>query len=130
MSVWLFLAIALAGGLGAVCRFMVDGAISWRRAGWPSGGALPRSTILINVSGSLLLGFLAGIATAHAVPHGLQLVAGTGFLGGYTTFSTASVETVRLLQEREYGAALVNGLGVALVAILAAGAGLWLGVGP
>ncbi|HEY9477842.1 MAG TPA: CrcB family protein, partial [Microbacteriaceae bacterium] len=50
-----------------------------------------------------------------------------GFLGGYTTFSTASVETVRLLQDGRYPAAVINGLGMLVVSVLAAALGLWLG---
>ena len=57
-----------------------------------------------------------------------QLVVGTGLLGGYTTFSTASVETVQLLDERRWRAALVNGFGVLIIATLAAGLGYLVGV--
>jgi CrcB protein len=52
---------------------------------------------------------------------------GTGFLGGYTTFSTASVETVRILQERRWGAGIAVSLGTLVAAIALAGLGLWLG---
>ena len=52
---------------------------------------------------------------------------GTGFLGGYTTFSTASFETVRLLQERRWAAGLVNGIGTLVVSTATAAFGLWLG---
>jgi len=57
-----------------------------------------------------------------------QLVLGGGLLGGYTTFSTASVETVRLLQERRYVPALVVGLGMLVASVAAAGLGLWIGL--
>jgi CrcB protein len=57
----------------------------------------------------------------------MLLVLGTGLLGGYTTFSTASFETVRLLQEREYVRAATNGFGMLAAAVLAAVLGLWLG---
>jgi CrcB protein len=112
--------LALAGGLGAAVRFMVDGLIRARVR-----TALPWATIFINVSGSLLLGFLAGLVMEGQAPQSLQLILGTGFLGGYTTFSTASLETIRLVQSGRVGLALVNGLGSMAVSVGAAAAGVW-----
>ncbi|XPP26166.1 MAG: fluoride efflux transporter FluC [Leucobacter sp.] len=92
------------------------------------GSGLPWGTIAINLSGSLLLGVLLGLAAGLWVsPEWVQIL-GVGFLGGYTTFSTASFETVRLLQERRRGAALFNGIGVLVAAAAAAGLGYWLGI--
>lgn len=113
--------LGLAGGLGAVARFVVDGVV---RARFRS--ALPLGTMVINVSGSFLLGVIAG-ATLHGAPAALQAVAGTGFLGGYTTFSTASVETVRLVQARRVATAAVNALGALALALAGAALGLWAG---
>ncbi|WP_026535164.1 fluoride efflux transporter FluC [Arthrobacter sp. H14] len=113
--------MALAGGLGAGARFVVDGVVRSRFR-----TALPLGTILINVSGSLLLGLLAGLAVSSTVPAGLETVVGVGFLGGYTTFSTANVETVRLIQNHRPVLALINTLGTMLVTVPAAAAGLWL----
>jgi CrcB protein len=123
--------MAIAGGLGAIARFMLDGLIRARlsRAGLNRGRLntmLPLGTMIINVSGSLLLGFVTGLVLFHAIPSDLQLVVGTGFLGGYTTFSTASFETARLIQERQFVAALLNGVGMLLLAVAAAVAGLGL----
>lgn len=112
--------LALAGGLGAAVRFMLDGLIRARVR-----TALPWATIFINVSGSLLLGFLAGLVMEGQAPESLQLILGTGFLGGYTTFSTASLETIRLVQSGRMGLALVNGLGSMAVSVAAAAAGVW-----
>ncbi|OJX70210.1 MAG: chromosome condensation protein CrcB [Micrococcales bacterium 73-13] len=117
-----FLVLALAGGLGAACRLLLDGVVRSR-----ARGALPIGTILINLSGSFLLGLIAGLTAAAALPEEVHLVVGAGFLGGYTTFSTASFETVRLLQERRRLLAALNGLGVLVAATALAGAGLWLG---
>ena len=114
------LLLALAGGLGAAVRFMADGLIRARVR-----TAMPWATILINVSGSLLLGFLAGLVMEGQAPESLQLIVGTGFLGGYTTFSTASLETIRLVQSGRMGLALVNGLGSMAVSVGAAAAGVW-----
>ncbi len=87
-------------------------------------------TIAINLSGSFLLGgLLTGLVTSQvAPPESWQLVLGTGFLGGYTTFSTASYETVRLLQERKTLIGAINALGTLIGATLAAGLGLWAGM--
>lgn len=122
MTIFLALSVGLAGGLGAVARFVLDGLIRSRNK-----TAIPCETILINVSGSLLLGFLAGLALGNSVPAGLHLVVGTGFLGGYTTFSTANVETVRLVQSGRTGTAVANALGTMMLSVLSAAAGLSLG---
>jgi CrcB protein len=124
VSPLLFLAISVAGGVGAALRLAVDGALRPRiRAAYPLG------TTVINVTGSLALGFLVGLAFTGGLSAEWRLVLGTGLLGGYTTFSTASVETVRLLQSRRFAAALANGLGMLVLSVLAASLGLWAGSG-
>ncbi|PZQ88261.1 MAG: fluoride efflux transporter CrcB [Leifsonia xyli] len=122
MTPLLFLTVAVAGGVGAVARFVLDGAIRSR-----FGARMPWGTLAINLSGSFLLGFVVGLAGAGALAGEWRWALGTGFLGGYTTFSTASFETVRMLQERRYGAGLVNGLAQLVVTTALAGLGLWLG---
>ncbi|MDQ0850000.1 CrcB protein [Arthrobacter sp. B3I9] len=119
MNALTILLLGLAGGLGAGTRFVVDGIVRSKIR-----TALPVGTIAINVSGSFLLGLVAGAVMVHAAPVELQAIAGTGFLGGYTTFSTASFETVRLIQSRRTGLALLNGVGTAVAGIGAAAAGL------
>lgn len=119
MSLVDVLALGAAGGLGAVARFVLDGVIRTR-----ARGPLPLGTMTINISGSLLLGLLTGLALAAAMPASSFLIAGTGFLGGYTTFSTASSETVRLLHAGETRAALLAGVGTALISLAGAGTGL------
>ncbi|MFC9556682.1 fluoride efflux transporter CrcB [Rhodococcus sp. NPDC056960] len=113
--------IACAGSAGAVARFVVDGAIRHRRA-----SEFPWATGIINVSGSLLLGFLVGMVLFHTAPHEWQVIAGVGFCGGYTTFSTASFETVRLIQRQRYWAGVANAVGTAASTLAAAAAGLGL----
>ncbi|TDT85986.1 camphor resistance protein CrcB [Arthrobacter sp. AG258] len=122
MNVATIILVGVAGGLGAATRFVVDGLVRSR-----ARTALPVGTIIINVTGSFLLGLLAGAVIVHAAPVELQAIVGTGFLGGYTTFSTASFETVRLIQSRRTGLALLNGIGTAVAAVAAAAAGLALG---
>ncbi len=118
----LFVLVALAGGVGAAARFVLDGLI---RSVVKDGG-LPWGTIVINLTGSLALGLAMGVAARGLLPHDWLLVAGTGFLGGYTTFSTASFETVRLFQDRKYVLGVLNGLGVLVAGVAAAALGLWL----
>jgi CrcB protein len=122
MPLWVVVGLSVAGGLGAVARFLLDAAVKGRiRRRFPIG------TMVINISGSFLLGLVTGLAVSHALEPEWRIIIGTGFLGGYTTFSTASFETVRLALERRWGAALLNGLGMMLGAFLAAGLGLWIG---
>jgi CrcB protein len=67
---------------------------------------------------------LTGLAVFHSVPADLKLIAGTGFCGGYTTFSTASFESVRLIQRGAHLAAIVNTAGTAAVTLGAAALGM------
>ncbi|MGH9300505.1 MAG: fluoride efflux transporter CrcB [Acidimicrobiales bacterium] len=113
MDLWL---IGVGGGLGALSRFLLDRFIRSRVA-----TRIPAGTVAINVSGSLLLGALSGLVLFHGASATLMTVMGTGFCGGYTTFSAASFETVRLVQERCLGAALANTL-ITLIGSLGAGA--------
>ena len=122
MTPLLFAAICAGGGVGAALRFVVDG---WVRSMIRT--PFPLATAMINVSGSFLLGLLTGLSLAGVVPGGWEAALGTGVLGGYTTFSTASVETVRLLVAGENRTALLSGLGVLVVGVLAALLGLWTG---
>jgi fluoride exporter len=91
--------VALLGGLGALLRFAVDGAIAER-----AGSEFPWGTMAVNLSGAFVLGLLAGFAL-----HGdALLLAGTAVLGSYTTFSTWIFETHRLAEEGEPWAAALN----------------------
>jgi CrcB protein len=123
MTPLVFVGVSLAGGLGAAVRLLADGVVRARL-----GGRLPWGTLVINASGSLLLGFLTGLAQAGQLPGLWELVLGGGLLGGYTTFSTASFETVRLLQERRITAAAMNGLGMLLLSVALAFGAYELGV--
>ena len=111
--------VGLAGSAGAAARFVGDGAVRARVA-----SRVPVATIAINLSGSLLLGVLTGLVAFHHAPSALTLVAGTGFCGGFTTFSTSSFETVRLLQQGDLRAAGINTAVTIAGAVAAAAAGL------
>jgi CrcB protein len=112
------LLICAAGGIGAALRLILDGLIRDRVR-----SSYPVATTVINITGSLLLGLLTGLASHQLLPHQWQLIAGTGLLGGYTTFSTASFETVRLIEDRRYIAAAVNGFGMLITGTAAAALG-------
>ncbi|MEY1674513.1 fluoride efflux transporter CrcB [Gordonia sp. ABKF26] len=114
------LAVMVAGALGAVTRFVVDGAVRHR---WPT--TTPWGTFAINVSGSALLGVLAGVVVFHGAPHEWQLIVGTGFCGGYTTFSTASFETVRLVQRNDRWRAGAYAVGTLVASVTACAVGMW-----
>jgi CrcB protein len=113
---------ALAGGFGAAARYALDVTLSRRvdRA-WAR-------LLVINVSGSAVLGLLAGLVSDRVLGTDLHLVLGAGFLGGYTTFSAASLATVRLVAERRWVASLASSLGMLLASVAAAGIGLAAGL--
>jgi CrcB protein len=115
-SGWLALVVGLAGALGAVCRYLADGAIGDR-----TSGVFPFGTLAVNAAGSLLLGLVTGLVLHHGVPAEWRLAVGVGFCGGLTTWSTASFETVRLAEEGALGYALAYAL-VGLAVSCAAGA--------
>lgn len=113
------IAVILAGALGAVLRFIVDSAIKHRRT-----HRFPWTTLLINLTGSAVIGVLAGAVIFHHSSPALLTILGTGFCGGYTTFSTASVESVRLIEQRQWSLALYNTFGTLLGTVGACATGL------
>jgi fluoride exporter len=114
--------VSVAGGFGAAARLVLDGIVSAKfRSAYPIG------TTVINVTGSLLIGLVTSLAISHGLPQLWHVILGSGFLGGYTTFSTASVEVVRLVQAGRYLSALGTALGMLVFSVLAAALGLWLG---
>ena len=114
---WLgFLAVA---GVGAPARYLVDGWVQDR-----TRGAFPWGTLTVNVSGCLALGVVAGLRLYHGLGATPLVVLGSGLLGGYTTFSTFTFETVRLAEAGALDQALRNVAATAVVGLAAAGAGL------
>jgi len=99
VSAWTWLGVALLGGVGANARFLVHSLVAARTA-----SDFPLGTLVVNASGSLLLGVLAGVSLS-----GDALVrAGTATLGSYTTFSTWMLETHLLAAKGRRGAATLN----------------------
>ena len=114
-----WLGLAVAGAIGAPCRYLLDGVVQDR-----IGARFPWGTLVINVSGSFLLGLITGAALYHAFPTTPKIILGTGFCGAYTTFSTWTFETVRLVEEGVPRRAALN-VGLSVAAGLAgAGVGL------
>jgi CrcB protein len=117
----LALVVALAGGAGAVLRALLIHHVSVRR-----DDPLPVGTMLVNASGSLLLGILTGLSLYHGLGSHLLAVIGVGLCGGYTTWSTASWETIHLLHIGHRTEALVYTVGGLAVCLAAAAGGIGL----
>jgi CrcB protein len=118
----LWVGVVLAGGVGAVLRFVVDRAVAHRAARSHYFAGLPFGTLAVNISGAALLGLLGGLALSrHAA-----LLAGTAFVGSYTTFSTWMLETQRLSEERQVRNAVANVVVSIVLGIGAALFGQWI----
>ena len=96
-----FWAIALGAAVGGVTRYYLSAAVQHRM-----GSTFPWGTLLINVTGSILLGFIMHYAlSTRGVSVELRALLTTGFCGGYTTFSTYSYETATLIEDGQLGRA-------------------------
>jgi CrcB protein len=109
-----------AGGLiGAPARFVVDQLVNSR-----TRGVFPWGTYVINATGAFILGLISGLVLYQGLGHLPSALIGTGFCGAYTTFSTFSWETVRLIEEGTPSAAIWNIAGSLVAGLLAAAAGM------
>jgi fluoride exporter len=113
----IWLGVVLAGGVGAVLRFLLDRAVARRAA-----RSFPFGTLVVNISGAALLGLLGSLALSRYA----ALLAGTAFVGSYTTFSTWMLETQRLSEERQVRNAVANILVSIVLGIGAALFGQWI----
>lgn len=114
--------IAVAGALGALARYALEGWVSKRT------GAFPWGTFVVNVTGAFLLGFLFTLLTERlTVTPWFRSTLTIGFLGAYTTFSTLSLETFRLIEDGAYLLGMANALGSLAAGLLAVYAGVVLG---
>ncbi|HIO97362.1 MAG TPA: fluoride efflux transporter CrcB [Leucothrix sp.] len=110
----------LGGGLGAIARYMLSTSINEKLA-----SNFPYGTLIVNVIGSFLMGFLAmWLVEKLGLNPLLRLAIFVGFLGAFTTFSTFSMETLHLFEEGLAGRALLNMLVNVVLSVLA----VWLGV--
>ena len=114
--------VAVAGGLGAVLRYLVDHLVQRH-----VGSDAPLGILVVNLSGSLVLGVLVGSAAHQGVSPAWLTVAGTGLIGAYTTFSTFTFDTVRLAENQQWAYSILNVLVSVVVGVGAAAAGLALG---
>jgi CrcB protein len=108
-------AIAVAGAIGALARYGLEGFVSRRQS-----GAFPWGTFVVNVSGAFALGLVFTLATDRwGLAPWLRSAITIGFLGAYTTFSTLSFETYRLAADRALGLAAANVLGSCAAGLVA-----------
>ncbi|MDU4959611.1 MAG: fluoride efflux transporter CrcB [Sporomusaceae bacterium] len=112
--------VAAGGAAGAVARYLIS---IWAAARF--GPDFPYGTLLVNISGCFMIGMVMTVATERvSLQPYWQLLLGVGFIGGLTTFSAFSLETLRLMQTAAFGPAVAN-IGVNLLAGLTA---TWLGI--
>jgi len=112
-------AVMVAAGVGAVARYAADEVVEHR-----TRGAFPTGTLTVNLTGSVLLGLLTGLALHHGLGHSWFAVLGAGFAGGYTTFSTWAWESLALVEVGARREAVANVVGSYALGLLAAAAGL------
>lgn len=98
-----FFIIGLGGAIGTILRYVMGG-LDYRF----SNGVFPVSTLVVNVTGSLVIGFLWGIIDRFNFSPNMRMFVFIGILGGYTTFSTFSLETFNLMRDGEYRIAIMN----------------------
>jgi CrcB protein len=116
-----WIAIGLAGVVGVLARHLVQTVM-------PRVGGIPWGTFVVNVTGAFAVGVVAGlVAHRFSPPMWIQEAVVVGFLGGYTTFSTFSLETVLLIDRGRYAVAVAYSFGTLASAVIAVILGGWLG---
>ena len=115
--------VGAGGFFGAISRYLVDG---WVSAA--TGGGFPWGTLVVNVTGSFVLGLLFAASVERGVlPSEIRAPVLVGFIGAYTTFSTLTLESWRLVESGSYVLAIANIGGSLLLGLLAVVAGLMIG---
>lgn len=118
----LIVLVGLAGALGALSRYLLGRFIAERLS-----AQFPLGTLIINISGAFVIGLLFALAGHKIISPAIQLVLATGFLGGFTTFSTMSWEGVQLVRGGNTGVGFLYQGGSLLLGLVAATAGMALG---
>jgi CrcB protein len=113
------LLVALGGAIGSAARYLVGALVANQ-----FGPDFPWGTFIVNVSGSFLIGVILSFVGGGQLPAGARPFLAVGIMGGYTTFSTYSHETLQLIQGGEFGAATFNTLGQVVTGLV----GVYLGV--
>jgi len=116
-----YLWVAIGGALGSMARYGMSGFVATM-----TGGVFPYGTLVVNVTGAILIGFLATLSGPDSrffIPASGRIFMMTGVCGGYTTFSTFSLETANLMRDGEWTAALANA-GFSVILCLVA---IWVG---
>jgi CrcB protein len=116
-----YLLVAIGGALGSMMRYGLSGLVMQT-----TGGTFPYGTMFVNVTGAMLIGVFASLAAPESrffLPVPARLFLMTGICGGYTTFSTFSLETFNLLRDGEFLPALANMLLSVLLCVIS----VWIG---
>lgn len=114
-----WLAFLVAAAVGAPARYLIDGVVQDH-----TDGAFPWGTLVVNVTGCLVLGTISGLGMYHDLDSTTRTVLGSGGMGAYTTFSTFTFETVRLAEDGAITEAFRNVAGSLVLGLAAASAGL------
>ena len=118
---WNFISVALGGALGSCLRYAMSLSFSG------SHSVLPMKTLTVNILGSFAIGLLYAYVSNYSVPTVAKMFLFVGLLGGCTTFSSFSLETVAMLRNGYYGAAALYSLGSVVLGIAAAFGGIFFG---
>ncbi len=112
------LIVAAGGGLGAAMRYLAGQIIPIHSTGFPA------STFLVNITGAFIIGFISGLSLKHNISNELKLFLTTGLCGGFTTFSTFSLETASLFSNGK----ILLASGYAITSVLLCVLGVLLGI--
>jgi CrcB protein len=123
-SLLIFLGIGLAGACGAVARYLLGRAITEKVK-----AAFPWGTFVINVTGAFCIGTVFALASKHSLSREVQMILATGFLGGYTTFSTMQWESVQLIRDGNGLQSTLYLLATYALGLSAEAVGMWVGWG-
>lgn len=113
--------VGIGGGIGAICRYLVGREVTERL-----DGLFPWGTFTVNITGALVIGILFALLTEKGIGHDhLRLLLVVGFLGGYTTFSSYTLEAVNLIESGDWGTALLYVIGSNVAGLVACFIGIW-----